>query len=246
MGLGVGTIHFPHYRGSNEYETWVLPAPYAVYRGDLLKADERNVRGRFFKSERIELELSVFGAPPAKGNDARNGMPDLDFTLELGPSLNVELYRSEDKRQNLELRLPVRGVVATDFHHLDSAGWIFQPNLYFESRNLLDGWKVGLFSSVIYTDRNYNRYFYAVDPEFATPQRPAYSIGGGYGGPQFIASLSRRFPQFWLGGFVKWDSVANAVFTDSPLVTAKRNFSSGLAFAWIFQESAEKVDVAKQ
>jgi hypothetical protein len=224
----------------------VLPAPYAVYRGDLLKADERNVRGRFFKSERVELELSVYGAPPARGNDARAGMPDLDFTLELGPSLNVDLYHSEDRKRKLELRMPVRGVVATDFHHLQSAGWIFQPNLYFETKDVLDGWKFGLFSSVMYTDRKYNRYFYAVDAEFATPQRPAYDIGGGYGGPQFIASLSKRFPKFWVGGFIKWDSVAHAVYADSPLVTAKRNFSSGLAFAWIFQESPEKVDVTDQ
>jgi outer membrane scaffolding protein for murein synthesis (MipA/OmpV family) len=128
----------------------------------------------------------------------------------------------------------------------DGVGWIFQPNLYFEIKDALDGWKFGLFSSVIYTDRKYNQYFYAVDAEFATPQRPAYSAGAGYGGPQFIASLSRRFPAFWVGGFVKWDSVANAVFSDSPLVTTKRNFSSGLAFAWIFQESIEKVDVANQ
>jgi len=246
MGLGIGVIHFPHYRGSNQYENWVFPAPYVVYRGDFLKAEERTLRGRFFKSERVELDLSIYGSPPAKDDEARRGMPDLDWTVEIGPALNFALYRSEDTKWKLELRLPVRGVVASDFHHLNGLGWIFQPNLALDVRDVLGerGLKFGLFSSVIYANRGYNQYFYAVDPEFATPERPAFSTGGGYGGTQFIASLSKRFPQFWLGGFLKWDSVANAVFTDSPLVKTKYNLSSGFAVAWILGESTAKVDAA--
>jgi len=54
-GLGATVISFPHYRGSDERRSWVLPFPYVVYRGEFLKADERRVRGLFFKTERAKI-----------------------------------------------------------------------------------------------------------------------------------------------------------------------------------------------
>jgi len=35
-------------------------------------------------------------------------MPDLRSTLEVGPSLNVHLWRSADTRLKLDVRLPAR------------------------------------------------------------------------------------------------------------------------------------------
>ena len=60
----------------------------------------------------------------------------------------------------------------------------------------------------MFSDRRYNQYFYGVDPAFATAARPAYNAGGGYGGAQFIMSLSKRYREFWIGGFAKWDTLA--------------------------------------
>ena len=246
-GVGISVIDFPEYRGSAERRTWVLPFPYIVYRGDYLKADERRgVRGLFFKTESVELDVSFNGTVPVKSseNAARQGMPDLDGTLEIGPSLNFSLLKSADRKTSLELRLPVRGVLASDFSYVDFVGWVFQPTLNVDTRDAFGytGWKLGFLGGPVYSNSNYNRYFYAVDPAFATATRPAYSPGGGYGGAQFIAALSKRYRDFWIGGFAKWDTLNGAVFADSPLVTARQSWSGGIAIAWMVDESKARVE----
>ena len=72
-GMGAAVLSLPHYRGSDERRAWVLPFPYVVYRGEFLKADERRVRGLFFKTERTELDVSINGTPPVDSseNEAR-------------------------------------------------------------------------------------------------------------------------------------------------------------------------------
>jgi outer membrane protein len=241
-GFGIGATTLPHYRGSDQSRTWVLPIPYLDYRGEVFKADDRRYRGLL--GDRIELELSLSGSPPAKDNDARRGMPDLDATLEIGPSLNIALYRSGNGMESLEVRLPVRTVFSSDFSHVRQTGWVFQPNLSLDFKNVLGnrGWNLGLQGSLIYADRRYNRYFYAVDPMFARADRPAFDPSGGYGGPNLLAAVSKRFPGFWVGAFAKWDSVGGAVFADSPLVKTRSNLSGGLAIAWILGASSARVE----
>jgi outer membrane protein len=246
IGAGVAGISFPDYRGSDERQTWVLPYPHITYRGEFLQADERRKRGLFFKNDRLELDVSVNGSVPVDSskNDARRGMPDLDATLEIGPALNFLLTESDDRKFRLELRLPVRAVFASDFTYIRDTGWVFQPNLNADIRDPLGytGWNLGLLAGPVYSDERYNRYFYAVDPAFATAARPAYSPGGGYAGAQFITSLSKRYREFWIGGFAKWDTLNGAVFVDSPLVRDRQGFSAGLAVAWILGQSKTMVE----
>jgi outer membrane scaffolding protein for murein synthesis (MipA/OmpV family) len=246
-GAGFGAAYLAHYRGANQYRTWVFPVPYFVYRGETVRVDDRRLHGRFFDTDRVELDFSINGAPPVRNNSARAGMPDLDATLEIGPSLDLFLYRSPDRRKTLELRLPARKVIASDFSHLTHVGWIFQPNLNLDIRDAAGerGWNLGLQAGLLYTDAGYNRYFYAVDPAFATPERPAFSVTGGYAGTTWIAALSKRWPGFWVGAFAKWDSVSGSVFSGSPLVKSRQNFTSGFAIAWIIGESSVKVEISR-
>jgi outer membrane scaffolding protein for murein synthesis (MipA/OmpV family) len=245
-GAGLSVIRLADYRGSNEYHNWVLPVPYLVYHGDFLKADERRIRGQFFQYGRVEVDLSFFGAPPARNNEARQGMPDLDATLEVGPAINVTLLRSEDGKESLELRLPVRTAIALNLPHTKNIGWIFQPNLNLDVHDVFGrGWDFGVLGGPLYTDRSYNQYFYGVDPAFANAERPAFNPSGGYAGTQFIASLSRRYGRLWVGGFAKWDSVRGAVFADSPLVKSQQDFSGGLAVSWVFSKSPTTVEAGR-
>lgn len=248
-GAGATVLSLPDYRGSNERRQWLLPFPYVVYRGEFLKADERRVRGLFVRTERIELDASINAQPPVDSseNTARRGMPDLDPVLEIGPSLNLSLHRSADRRTEIELRFPVRAAIATDFSHADFTGWVFQPNVNMDVRDPLGqaGWKFGVLAGPMFSDRRYNRYYYAVDPAFATASRSAYNPGGGYAGTQLIAALSKRFPEFWIGGFVRWDTLNHAVFVESPLVSTRQYFAAGIAVAWILGESKTKVEATR-
>jgi outer membrane protein len=248
-GMGVTVLGFPDYRGSNERQTWVLPFPYLVYRGEFLQADERRMRGLFFKTDRLEVDVSVNGSVPVDSseNEARRGMPDLDATLEIGPALNVLLLRSDDRRTRVELRLPVRAVLASDFSHVRHVGWIFHPHVSADVDNPLGyaGWKLGLLAGPLFTDQRYNRYFYDVEAPFVTATRPLYAAGGGYAGAQVIGALSKRYREFWVGGFVKWDTVGGATFADSPLVRERQSLSVGIAVAWILGKSGKFVEVTQ-
>jgi outer membrane scaffolding protein for murein synthesis (MipA/OmpV family) len=241
-GAGVAVIDFPDYRGSDERNTYVLPIPYFVYRGKFLKIDREKVRGLLFKTDRVELDVSLSGSVPVESsdNEARQGMPDLDPTLEIGPSLNLALHRSAGNKTVLELRLPVRPVIDI---HADYQGYVFQPQLNLDVQDPAGytGWNLGLLAGPVFADGRYHQYIYGVDPAYATELRPAYTAHGGYAGSQFIAALSKRFPNYWVGGFVKWDSLHGAAFEDSPLVRDSHNFTAGFAISWIFARSKTMV-----
>lgn len=237
-GAGVAVLEFPDYRGSDERHAYVLPVPYLVYRGEFLKVDRNKVRGLFFRTDKAELDVSLNGSVPVKSADnrARQGMPDLDPTLEVGPSLNLFLLHSEPKKIYLDLRLPLRPVIDINAKYL---GYVFQPQLNLDVRDPGGnaGWNLGVAAGPIFADQRYHQHFYGVDPAYATAARPAYTARGGYAGSQFISALSKRFPRYWVGGFVKWDNLHGAVFEDSPLVKRQQNFTAGFAVSWIFAES---------
>lgn len=244
IGAGFAAIDFPVYRGSDERKSYLLPVPYLAYNGEVLQVNRERVRGLIFKRDTVEMDISVNGSVPAKGASARQGMPDLDPTLELGPSLNFHVLYSEDKRNTFDIRMPLRAVIASDFSHFRHAGWLFQPQLNLDFYDIdRSGWNVGLVGGVIYSDRHYHGYFYNVEPQYATADRPAYTSGGGYSGTQFIFAINKRHEGYWTGGFMKWDSLKGAVFADSPLVKSREYFTVGFAVTWILDKSDKLVEV---
>jgi outer membrane scaffolding protein for murein synthesis (MipA/OmpV family) len=244
-GAGAAVLDFPDYRGSDERHTLVLPIPYLVYRGDFFKADRDSIRGQLYKNERLDLHLSVNGSIPVDSSDnaARRGMSDLDPTLEIGPNLTVMLLRSDT--MHLNLRFPLRAVIATDLSRASDQGWVFTPqiNVDFYDRFPGPGWNFGLAAGPLFGNQRYHNYFYGVESQFATPQRPAYEAPGGYAGMQFIAALSKRYPSYWVGGFVRADTLSGAAFEESPLIRQQNSFSIGIAAAWVFSRSSKRVNV---
>lgn len=241
-GIGVFPGTFPNYRGSDDQQDYLLPFPYLVYRGEFLRIDREGMRARLFDTDRVEINVSVSGAIPVKSdnNGAREGMPDLDPTVEIGPSLNVLLARPSDT-QTLKLKLPVRSVIATDLGGTAQAGWIFNPHLKLNSKDVFGGWNAGLSMGPLFGNRKYHAYYYDVAPEFATPSRPAYRASGGYSGTLVIGSLSRRFEHVWMGGFIRYDNLSGAAFEDSPLVETRHSVMAGFAVAYILKKSARTV-----
>ena len=244
LGIGVAGLYFPDYRGSDRSQGYVLPAPLFVYRGELFKADRHGVRGLLFNTDRVDLNLSIGASLPVDSEEtpARAGMPDLKPSIELGPSLDINLWRRADRSAKLDLRLPVRGAVtvSSDPRYI---GTQFFPHLNIDVHDPfgMTGWNLGLLAGPVFHDAKHNRYFYSVDSQFATPSRPAYDARGGYGGAQFLMALSKRFPKFWVGGFARYDTLSGAVFADSPLVTSKRYVAAGFAISWIVGQSKEMV-----
>lgn len=246
-GLGVGALAFPDYRGSDEVNTYPVPLPYFVYRGKFLKADREGVRGELFDKRYLELSFSMNATIPVSSddNDARQGMPDLRPTLEFGPSLDVHLWRSSDTNTKLDLVMPLRVPITLESSP-KTLGWNFSPRLNLDIQNIggHEGWDFGVGAGPLFGAEKYHEYFYSVAPRFATAARRAYDARGGYSGVHFIAAISKRFPNYWVGAYMRYDNLHNAVFEDSPLVRQQNYLTGGIGIAWMIGKSRRMVEVA--
>jgi outer membrane protein len=244
-GLGIGTVTFPDYRGSDESQVYPVPVPYFVYRGKFLKADREGVRGELFDRRYLELTLSMHASTPVRDdNNARAGMPNLRPTLEFGPSLDVHMWRSKNADMKLDLVLPLRLPLTVESSP-QSLGWNFAPRLNLDIENVAgqQGWNFGIGVGPVFSAAEYNQYIYSVAPRFATAARPAYDARGGYAGTQVLSAISKRFPKYWVGAYISYQNLHNAAFEDSPLVRQQNYVSGGIGFAWMIGKSKRMVDV---
>jgi outer membrane protein len=244
FGLGLGAIVFDDYRGAATAHAYPLPVPYLLYNGTFLKANRDGIRGTLLDQNRFELNLSFDATTPVRNDQARSGMPDLKSTVELGPSFDFHLLKSDDAKVKLDLRMPVRAALTVEAEP-KIIGWTFTPRLALDVRDPggFSGWNLGLLTGPLFADRRYHAYFYSVAPQYATLSRPAYQADAGYAGTQFIAALSKRFPKFFVGAYARYDSLSGATFLDSPLVERRSYMSGGIGFSWIISKSSQMVDV---
>jgi len=247
FGLGLGAVSFADYRGADTTHVYVLPLPVFYYHGDFLKSDRKGIRGRLFEQDWIELNISANATTPVRRNAARAGMPDLRSTVELGPSLDLHLWKSADEKLQFDVRLPLRGVFTLQAPP-HSVGALFAPNASIDVRDIagLQGWYLGALAGPLFADRRYHDYFYTVAPQFATVERPAYQAQAGYSGAEILVALTKRYPSYWEGAYLRHDTLAGAVFESSPVVKRDSYWAAGAGFAWIIQQSKQLVDDTDQ
>jgi outer membrane scaffolding protein for murein synthesis (MipA/OmpV family) len=243
-GLGIGALRFPDYRGSDEAQVFPVPVPYLVYRGEFLKADREGVRGELFNRKYAELSISADASIPvrSKDNAARRGMRDLKPTVELGPSFDLHVWRSADQRMKLDVVMPLRGPITVEASPR-SIGVVFAPRVNLDIADVAGytGWNFGVGLGPIFADDKFHSYFYSVTARDVRPDRPVYDAGGGYSGSHLLVSLSKRFPKYWVGAYMRYDSLAGAAFADSPLVRQQNYIAGGFGIAWMIGESRIKV-----
>jgi len=244
-GLGLGAIGYADYRGANTSHVYPVPVPYLTYNGPFLQADKNGLHGTLFNRPWVELSLSFDATMPVSNDRTRNALPELRPTIEAGISLDFHLWRSEDARTKIDFRLPLRQAFTLQMPP-QPIGWTLTPGFKLNFTDALGyaGWEAGLFAGPVFANRHYNDYFYTVTPQEATATRPAYQATGGYSGTQFVADLTKRYPKYWVGGFVRYDTLAGAVFADSPLVRREHYWAAGVIFAWMIGRSSHMVEVA--
>lgn len=219
LGAGAALLARPDYRGSAQSSTIVLPVPYVVYRGERVQLSREGLMARLFDSDNLRLGLSLSASLP--GHDSqdglRRGMPELLPTFEAGPSLD---WRLGEAGGHWDLRLPLRAVAAADLGEFEGIGWLAYPQLHFSGSRRIGAWAVETAAGIgpLWASRKYHRYFYAVEPQYATPQRPAYDPGGGYSGARATAYLGVRRGAWRLGLGITRDELGGSAMRDSPLV----------------------------
>jgi len=249
LGFGFAGIGSPDYRGSDESRGYLLPLPYIIYHGDILRVDRNGIYGRLVESERVRLDISFDAGVPvdSRENNARQGMPDLDTLFEIGPSLEFCLWNRCGSERNLEFRLPLRAVFSTDFSRANSRGGLFNPHFTLDLNNVFPApsGKLNFSTSLgpLFASERYHDYYYQVDPAYVLPTRPAYDAKSGYSGWRLTLTTSFRHRKFWFGAFARYDNLQNAEFVDSPLIRQRHSFMAGFGMAWVFAKSSEMVEV---
>jgi outer membrane scaffolding protein for murein synthesis (MipA/OmpV family) len=248
VGLGGGLLNMPDYRGSNRSQTYPYPFIMPIFRGERLQADEDGIRGMLFDSERIKFDISLDGSAPVKSHDnaAREGMPDLDPTFQVGPMLRIKLWERENSGpyQALSLNLPVRAAFSIG-SGIDSVGWTAFPHLTYRYVAPLfkKTWRLGLSGGLLWGDETFHDYYYQVSDEFVSDERASYNANAGYGGARLIATLSHIGRDAFVSFYALYDRVDDASFADSPLVKQKDGFSIGFVVTWFLFNADQQVEV---
>jgi outer membrane protein len=234
LGVSAISLHLPDYRGSSNSRSLFLPAPYMRYRSDTLKIDNR-VQGIFLNSDRLLLTVSGgFTLPVDDENPERAGMDQLKATLELGPSLDYKIFQGD--RNEVWLEIPVRFAFTLESSPQD-LGPTLEPRLvWLHPAHKKYEWKLRFASGPLYASNKKHDYFYSVGPADATANRPTYNARGGFSGIRSNFTYGRRFGDFWLGGFIRYDSLNESVVEDSPLVTETSTWLAGVVLSWVFRE----------
>jgi len=243
-GLGAGAVVLNDYPGAASAHLYPVPWGYLIYNGKFLKADRDGVRGLLVDRKWIEINMSANLTAPVRNNAARSGMPELRSTVELGPSLDLHLFRSENARVKLDLNLPVRAALTIEARP-EQIGWVFEPNINIDIRDVFGapGWNLGMATGPQFANARYDNYFYSVAPQYALPTRPAYEAPSGYSGSKIVAAISKRYPRFRFAAYLHYDTLAGASFVMSPLVERRHDWSGGFGFAWMIARSHQTVDV---
>ncbi|WP_300379143.1 MipA/OmpV family protein [Henriciella sp.] len=238
--LGGTSLYGPDYPGSPDNSLNGFAAPLVIYRGDRIRFGEYGVaRAITAETRTFELDISVDAVYEAGSNEdgARAGMPDLDYLLQIGPQAIVNFHDTgwtPDGRSEVKMLLPVRAVASTDFTGFEHVGYIAEPQLTYRRQYggaRRSSWSLTLFST--FADEGLNGFWYNVAPQFATPERSAYSAQAGYLSSGLKASWTRELSEdFQLYLTYQGRAFQGSANEDSPLLTEDFTHAFSISFVW--------------
>lgn len=252
FGVAAAGLQVPAYPASSVTNERQFFVPWFIYRSDNVQVKDGGVELLAYESDRLKIDLGVGGSLNADTSDTplREGMPDLDFLLELGPRFNVPL--SDETNDGIRSRLnwitSLRLALSTDFQRLDNRG----PVLNTELRYRADGFandKLSFSASLgsIWLGDELMDYFFAVDSEFATPTRPEYNASSGF--LNLAASLGFSYDvtsdiSTFIGlGYQSFDGAENS---DSPLFEGNSTSSIIIAASWRLYKSKKMASIREE
>jgi outer membrane scaffolding protein for murein synthesis (MipA/OmpV family) len=232
LGLAMGSLYYPSYMGSKSIQILTAPLPYIRYRGEVVTIDEDGLSSKLFGINGLRLDMSLNGSLPASSDSdgAREGMPNLDLTGEIGPKLVYNLY--EKGVALLEFELPIRATLSTDFSSITYRGIVSNPQFKYSLNYSEFEWSLRV--GAIFSDSVYNDYYYGVVQKYVTSQRAEYKTQSGFSGLRHRVGMSYKKNRWWAGAFVSYSDISGATFRDSPLVETTDALYMGVSVAYIF------------
>ncbi len=239
IGIGLLNVNAPHYAGSDQEDLFVFPFPFISYESEQFSLSREGLKQHISHQSRWDIDISFAATFPVDSdeNRARRNMPDLDWVVLGGPSLDYYFIRS--KHHNLRSVFPFKFAVTSDFTYIDYTGWEFSPGFRWDKTIKTNKaiWELTATTNLFYSSQDYNQLYYGVDSAFATSERSAFQANRGLAGAQLTLGVTRYQNNIWFGAFIRTRTLSNAVFKDSPLVKTTQNYYYGFAFSWIFSSS---------
>lgn len=239
--LGIGGFYssIPHYLGAQQNENYFVPLPYIHIKKPHYKV-ERNEFASFLKiAPKHYLSLSAGGAIAVASNEnrAREGMDDLGWVGEIGPSYQYFSYGNPLSDDYFYVSPFIRKAYAVDNFNFDDIGSVYGvivetgKQLYRTKKHDV---KLTARVSSRFGSHAYNNYFYQVAEQFQTLERQQYDAKAGYLASIFSVGLTYDNDWLWAGGFVRYYNYSNSANQHSPLMREHDNVAFGLGFAWKF------------
>ncbi len=243
LGVGAAGYYKPNYPGSDVQSGLAIAFPYFIYRGKWLRID-RSLQGILLETDRLKLSLTAGGTALVDNeeSDARDGMPDLDRTVSIGPDLSV-LLSNPANSNSLWGRLAVSTAYSydTDNWTFKQRGWVANARLRYQRPLLGERLRLSTQIGARFADSANNGYFYNVSPTYARPGRSVYDADGGYAGAELALGLDGRWRRLRWSLYGAYQNLDGTVFANSPLVSSDHNFSVGASIAWVFLQSKQRV-----
>ncbi|MBX2867288.1 MAG: MipA/OmpV family protein [Acidiferrobacterales bacterium] len=244
LGIGPGAIYQNYYLGTKDTRSFAFPAIVPIYRGETFKSDEEGARAQLFKDDKYKLDLSVDFNLAIDSEDIRlrEGMPDIDSVLQIGPSLQITLDKNADREWRIRLPLRFGSTIGSDF---ETAGFTFSPDItYLRDLHFAGSpWRLGLSAGPQLGTSDYHAVYYGVDEAFVTADREAYDPDGGLTGYRFLATFTSKTPKRITSWFLRYENLSGAAIEDSPLVEQSDGWTVGFIYSVLLFKSKKLVEV---
>ena len=237
-GVGLGYLHFAQYPASNQTTDLLIPFPTFQYRGNILRADDKEgARAYILKGHIWSLEFSGFGLPALRSEDnrARTGMPDLPWMAHMGPQVVGHLSDA------FEFKLGLFQALSTDFKLTKTIGQLIDAKfIYTASTQIYDVNSFGFLALELKAaSADYLATYFSVESKFANSDRSFFDAQSGFLSVelQYYQAFKIARTTFYLG--ISHTDYSRSSNQQSPLHKSNQNLSTLAGITYTLGESAE-------
>lgn len=236
LGAASAALTLPHYMGSDQRYYAAVVVPYVIYRGQYIQFDRQGLHTNLLESGKLEIKANLsFGLPVNNDNLARQNMPFLRWSGEIGPQL-IWNFRQRGS-SHMGIHLPFRAAVDIRGQYL---GWVTEPTLQMAWYGLGEQRKYGIHvkAGLLFASQKYQQHYYGVEPLYATANRPAYTAQQGLHSLVLSARFMYRYDKdIDTVMFVRARALSAGRIANSPLVKKPLYLGVGVAMTWKFWTS---------
>jgi outer membrane protein len=242
-GAGVGFIRFEEYPASKKTRDLVLPFPTFQYRGEILRADDREgARANLFRSKYGSLQFGGGVLPEVNSEnvDARQGMESIPWGIQIGPQWVY--WPSED----VETKVGIYPAFLVNLERSRTNGSVTEAQVVWHIDDLLlqSGGFPGathvegrVAASVKAGSQDFLATYFEVPSAQATASRPSYDAKAGFlsYSLSYVQSIAVKKWNFYVGvSDAHYEISANR---SSPLHVNDRNLSVFAGITYVLGES---------